>query len=76
MKQTVARWESRSGKHYVDLYLNTLDSGLTYYGYESKGCMGTFEPVTEEVAVGRVQGMVDAGYFQPDRLLNPMKRVR
>ena len=66
-----ARWESRSGKHWVELV--AYESGG--YGYRSPGMGGCIGNVTEAEAIASIQSKVDAGYFQPDANVTPMHRV-
>lgn len=67
----LARWESRGGAHYVELY--KFAGG---YGYTGNGCGGTLDAVeSDEAAVAIMQTRVDSGYFLPDSAKVPMKRV-
>ncbi len=67
----IAKWESRGGKHYAELYHN---AGC--YGYKGNGCGGSLGPLaTKEKAIAIMQARVDSGYFLPDKAVLPMKRV-
>lgn len=71
MKTIVARWESRSGKHWVNLV-----SDQWGYGYESVSCGGWMGQVSYASALASIQGKIDMGYFQPDANKLPMQRVK
>jgi hypothetical protein len=68
----VARWESRSGKHWVDLYAYP-DSG---HGYKAPGCGGFLGVMDEAAALAIMEQKVADGYFQPDANVTPMRRVK
>lgn len=77
----VARWESRSGKHYVDVF--EYASGLGFY-YQAHGAGGygypTLEAIVKELErpippqFGAGRRRVDD--FQPDANKTPMVRVK
>ena len=76
----IARWESRSGKDWVELYFNPafkLANGQVvvdaYYRANQSG--GGVQAKTEAEAITAVQRMVDRGQFLPDAAKTPMKRV-
>ena len=69
--RTIARWESRSGKHWVALY--QWESGGYYYRAPAQG--GSFGAPDDDAAVREVQRHVDLGLFQPDANTTPMHRV-
>lgn len=80
MKRQIARWESRGGKHWVNLYYDPafrLVDGRTVSSadYEAPDCGGNLGSCTETEAARKLQVMVDTGYFQPDANKAPMKRV-
>jgi len=67
----VARWESRSGKHWV-----ILQHSVNGYSYVANGCGGSLGPVESGVAaVTIMQEKVDSGYFLPDNAKLPMRRI-
>lgn len=70
MNELVARWESRSGKHWVEL--RRVDGG---YEYTAPGCGGYLGDIPEPAAVSEVERRVADGYFQPDRNTTLMRRV-
>ena len=77
----VARWESRSRKHWVELSAcsyGTVDTPFRgiCWSYESPDAGGTVEATNDAEAIRAVQSKVDAGYFQPDANRTPMQRVR
>lgn len=67
----IARWESRSGKHWAELY----HDGTAAF-YRGVGCGGNLGVIGEAEAVAEMQRKVDSGYFLPDSAKTPMKRVR
>ena len=69
----VARWESRGGKHYVELRRGRYD-----YGYDANSAAGSIcnPNVTIEEAVMVVEAMLARGCFLPDSAVLPMKRVK
>lgn len=70
-KQLIARWESKSGKYWAELYMDSI--GPSYKGVDCGGSMGN---LTADAAVAAMQQKVDMGYFQPDANKTPMKRVQ
>jgi hypothetical protein len=72
MRQTIiARWESRSGKHWANL-IEHEDGCYTYDSPDAGGCIGVL-PRGE--AMETMQGKVASGYFLPDNAKTPMRRV-
>jgi hypothetical protein len=67
----VARWESRSGKWFVEVH--HLRSGG--YMYEAPGAGGVLNAGSDTDAIRAIQAKVDAGLFQPDSAKTPMRRV-
>lgn len=68
----IARWESRSGKWWVELHRS--DAGCySYTANDSGGTLGN--NLTNEVAIDAIEQRIANGYFQPDNLKSPMKRV-
>lgn len=70
MYEKVARWESKTGKHWVELF---VDEGYAFY--RANGAGGNLGRITEEGAIALLQQKVDSGYFLPDNAKTPMKRV-
>jgi len=68
----VARWQSRGGKHWVDLRHGRYD-----YGYAANGAGGSVcnPNLTIEEAVLVVEAMLARGCFLPDNAVLPMKRI-
>lgn len=64
----VARWESASGKHWVELYRDGAG-----YGYRAPGASGWLGAVAEAAALAELERRV--GDFQPDTNKRPMRRV-
>ncbi len=80
MEKRIARWESRGGKYWVDLYFNPefkLASGqiIVDAHYSGTGCGGGVPAQSESEAITHMQGKVDSGYFQADANKTPMRRV-
>jgi hypothetical protein len=75
----IARWESKSGKHWVDLYTDGV--GAWYKASDCGGSLGkirmdtTLEAAQAEL-VSTFQKRVDSGYFQPDANITPMRRIK
>jgi len=71
---TVARWESKSGKHWVDLY----EYAYPDYGffYKAPGAGGQLGKISRADAIAKMEEKVRAGYFQPDSAKTPMRRVK
>ncbi len=69
----VGRWESRGGKHWVELWWGRYD-----YSYSNNNSGGSVcnpnLPLDQAVTV--MQAKVDRGMFLPDMAVVPMKRVR
>jgi hypothetical protein len=85
----LARWESRSGKHWVELtqhdsvtIANAMDPTsvggreFTWYGYTSPGSSGSLAASTSAAAIAEMEQRVKRGDFLPDAAKTPMKRVR
>lgn len=85
----LARWESRSGKHWVELkqhagvtIANAMDPtsvggrAFTWYGYTSPGSSGSLAATTSAAAIAEMEQRVNRGDFLPDAAKTPMKRVR
>jgi hypothetical protein len=72
MKTTVARWESKSGKHWVNLYRSD-NPALKGYGFDSPDIHGWFGDIGEEQAIRELQRRLDT--FQPSRNKTPMLRM-
>jgi hypothetical protein len=77
----IARWESRGGKYWVDLFFNPafhLCNGADVVDahYRGDGCGGGVDGVkTESEAIAAMQARIDRGYFQADANKTPMHRV-
>ena len=66
----IARWESRSGKHWVEL---ATDGAA--YRYRAPDAGGYLAEATKAEAMAEMNRRVAAGYFQPDANKTPMKQV-
>lgn len=80
MEKLIARWESRGGKHWVNLYFNPefkLANGSVVVDahYRGNGCGGGIQANTAEDAIIKMEARIAAGGFQPDAAKTPMKRV-
>lgn len=74
MQRTViARWESRRGKDWVEVYEQTLGDGSRGCGYEARTCGGWLGAVTGEKAVADIAKRVEAGCFCSQK--SPMRKV-
>ena len=71
MIEIVARWESKTGKHWAELHRNGDVYG--YRGDGCGGCLGAFRFADEPVAM--MERKVASGYFLPDSAKTPMHRV-
>ena len=79
----LARWESRGGKHWVELHKSICPPGrlpcspsYSYSSCNGGGNLGTVRAIdAEKAAVAIMQARVDSGYFLPDDAKLPMKRV-
>ena len=67
----LARWESKSGKHWVELTQGE-SGGVFYRAPQAIGSLGIVE---DSKAIEELQRRVDLGYFQPDANKTPMRRV-
>lgn len=70
MDKVIARWESKSGKYWVEL--TSSESGVSY---GAPGAGGSLGRVGDSEAIAEIQRRVDLGYFQPDANKTPMKKV-
>jgi hypothetical protein len=76
----IARWESRGGKYWIDLFFNPcfhLANGQDVVDahYRGQGCGGGVQAQTENEAIAAMQARIDCGYFQADANKTPMHRV-
>jgi len=81
MEKLIARWESRSGKHWVDLYFNPafkLADGriVTDAHYQGVRCGGGIQADSPETAITAMETLIARGGFQYDANKTPMKRVK
>jgi hypothetical protein len=66
--QRIARWESKSGKHYVDLFYTGTD-----YHIQSVDSRAYFRATSDENAIEILSRRVNM--YQPDANKTPMHRV-
>lgn len=69
--QTIARWESKSGKWWAELRRDQY--GYAYRGVDCGGSLGILP--SDADAVAELDRRVASGYFQPDANTTPMRRV-
>lgn len=69
--EVIARWESKSGKHWAELY----HDGVAAF-YRGVGCGGNIGICDKDTGIAELQRKVDSGYFLPDSAKTPMKRVK
>lgn len=79
-ERRIARWESISGKHWVDLFYHPafkFANGLVQPSvrYRTPGGLGSLGNISETDAIAAIQTRVDRGLFQPDANTTPMRRV-
>lgn len=68
-KATLARWKSKTGKHWAELYVDRY--GFTWR--DSGGSGGSFSTkFTADDAMQYMQHLADIGCFQPDSNKTPM----
>jgi len=67
--RVIARWQSRSGKHWVELKKDEYG-----YHYDAPGASGVLGNITEEEAIRQMEQRVP--YMQPDKAKTPMRRVK
>jgi hypothetical protein len=65
MKTKIERWESKTGKHWVEIH--QYDDGG--YSYDAPGSGGLCE------TIDYIHGLIEKGLFQPDKNKTPMRRV-
>lgn len=69
MDKVIARWESKSGKHWVEI--RRSESGFLYY--DAPGAHGSFGNITEDEAIQQIEARVED--FQPGSNKTPMIRM-
>jgi hypothetical protein len=69
---TIARWESKSGKHWVNLSANG-DGSYFYDAPDMHGSLG--HQNNDQAAIDQFSVRVVTGIFQPDANTTPMHRV-
>lgn len=70
MDTVVAKWESKSGKHWV-----TLTRDKHGYSFRAGGAGGYLGNVSESDAVKEMERRVAMGIYQPDANKTPMRRT-
>lgn len=70
-RQVIARWESRSGKHWVE-----LSEDRWGFAYTAPGQGGVLGRVSRAEAVTEIERRAAMGLFQPDANVTPMRRTR
>ena len=75
VENLIARWESPSGKHWVELYGYPYGGDIAY-GYKSNGGGGNIGTTTEAIAMSKMEQKVKSGEFLPDASVKPMVRVK
>ena len=68
MRQVIARWESRGGKDWVEVYQDRYG-----FGYEARNGCGCFGSATREQAMAEIQRQLDMGCFCSQK--SPMRKV-
>lgn len=71
-KELVARWESKGGKHWVELYKHPTGG----YSYRAPDAGGAFGIADEPQVMQMMEQKLREGYFTPDSSKHPLKRVR
>jgi hypothetical protein len=71
MAMVLARWESKNGKHWAELCVNSDGT----YSYRAADCGGNLGYVGVVQAFERMREKVDSGYFLPDVYKTVMQRV-
>ncbi len=73
MERTViARWESKRGKDWVEVY-EQFFGGCIGYGYTCRNGAGWMGPIPRELALERVQQKVKQGRYCSQK--SPMRKV-
>jgi hypothetical protein len=67
--QIVARWDSKTGKHWV---IATVSVPEGYGGYKSPSAGGSTGTLGAEATIAEVERKVKSGYFLPDSAKTPM----
>ena len=80
MERKIARWESRGGKYWVELFYNPafkLANGnfMIDAHYRGNSCGGGVVAISEDSAIAEMQKKIDMGYFQADANKTPMRRI-
>ena len=74
MQRTViARWESKRGKDYVEVYEQASAFAGSGYGYDTRNGGGWMGHVTRDRALADIQRRVDNGCFCSQK--SPMRKV-
>lgn len=59
MKQTIAKWESRGKKYWLELYVETnSDDGMRDFSYKGDGCGGFIGQLTYDQAMNHCRAIV------------------
>ncbi len=72
-KTLIARWESKSGKHWVELERYGDTDGYTYH---SPGSGGVFYVASIQEAFNFIHAKLEKNLFQPGKNKTPMRRVK
>jgi hypothetical protein len=68
LQTVIARWESKRGKDWVEVYEHALG-----YCYEGNGCGGWFADITRDEAIASIADRVERGEFCSQK--SPMRKV-
>jgi hypothetical protein len=69
----IARWESRRGKDWVEVYEQCIDHMPIGYGYTFRNGAGWMGPIPRELALETVRKKVAAGVYCSQK--SPMRKV-
>ncbi len=72
-KNVIARWESKRGKDWVEVYEVTQYGVPVGYGYHCRNGGGWMGPVPRELAMETVQRKMAAGCYCSQK--SPMRKV-
>ena len=73
--KVIARYESKSGKHWIDITRNDSGDGLTTYGYRSVSAGGSGFRFTSDSEAVQWFERNHVTWTQPDANKTPMRQV-
>lgn len=73
MREVIARWESKRGKDWIEVYEQTSAFDVSGYGYDCRTGGGWMGHVTRDQALAEIERRLATGCFCSQK--TPMRKV-